>query len=109
MPLMVPPPPQPATPHRRLWWALPILTLAWLVPLAIVISGSLPIQRWETAPGETNAVGPRLSFDGAKRYTSENPFLFVTAFGTQITALESFVGWVDADIKVQTKKQRFGM
>ena len=108
MPLMVPPPPQPATPHRRLWWALPILTLAWLVPLAIVISGSLPIQRWETAPGETNAVGPRLSFDGAKRYTSENPFLFVTAFGTQITALESFVGWVDADIKVQTKKQRFG-
>ena len=68
----------------------------------------MPVQRWETAPGETNAVGPRLSFDGAKRYTSENPFLFVTAFGTQLTALESFVGWVDADINVQTKKQRFG-
>ena len=68
----------------------------------------MPIQRWETAPGETNAVGPRLSFDGAKRFTSENPFLFVTAFGTQLTALESFVGWVDADINVQTKKQRFG-
>jgi len=68
----------------------------------------MPVQRWETAPGETNAVGPRLSFDGAKRYTSENPFLFVTAFGTQLTALESFVGWVDADINVETKKQRFG-
>ena len=108
MPVMVPPPPQPATPHKRLWWALPIITLAWLVPLAIVVSGSMPIQRWETAPGETNAVGPRLTFDGAKRYTSTNPFLFVTAYGTQLTALESFVGWVDADINVQTKKQRFG-
>ncbi len=97
---------------RRLWWALPLLTVSWLVLAAVIVAGSLSIERWETAPGEASAVGPRLNFgksaSDVKRFRSDNDVLFVTAYGSKLTALEGFVGWVDDDVAVETRSQRFG-
>ncbi len=111
-PPVIPAVPQPTTSVRRLWWALPMLTLSWLVLVAIIVAGAMTIQRWETAPGSVDSVAPRLGFGtGATdvtRYRTENSVRFVTAYGSQLTALEGFVGWVDDDIAVETRLQRFG-
>jgi PDZ domain-containing protein len=95
-----------------LWWALPLLTVSWLVLLTVVVSGVMRIERWETAPGTVSAVGPRLEFvdpsGEVQRYPAGNSVNFVTAYGSQLSALESFIGWVDTDVDVQTKTERFG-
>ena len=111
-PPVVPAPSRPTVSTHRLWWALPLLTVSWLVLATIIVAGATTIQRWETAPGSVDAVAPRLGFGtGAAdvtRYRSGNSIRFVTAYGSQLTALEGFVGWVDDDIAVETKLQRFG-
>lgn len=97
---------------RRLWWALPLLTLSWLILVSVIVAGSVVVGWWETAPGSASAVASRLSFENdaadVKRYPSENSVFFVTAYGSQLTALESFVGFIDDDVAVETKKERFG-
>jgi len=89
-----------------------MLTLSWLVLIAIIVAGATTIERWETAPGSVDAVAPRLGFGtGATdvtRYRTGNSVRFVTAYGSQLTALEGFVGWVDDDIAIETKLERFG-
>jgi PDZ domain-containing protein len=89
-----------------------MLTLSWLVLSAIIVAGATTIQRWETAPGSVDAVAPRLGFGtGATdvtRYRTGNSIRFVTAYGSQLTALEGFIGWVDDDIAVETRRERFG-
>jgi PDZ domain-containing protein len=111
-PPVVPDPPSPTVSVRRLWWALPMLTVSWLVLVAIIATGATTIERWETAPGSVDAVAPRLGFGtGATdvtRYRTGNSIRFVTAYGSQLTALEGFIGWVDDDIAIETKLQRFG-
>lgn len=112
VPLPPPPPSSGRTSTGRLWWALPLLTVSWLVLLTVVVAGVVRIDRWETAPGTVSAVGPRLEFADPKgevrRYPAENGVNFVTAYGSQLSALESFIGWVDTDVDVQTKIERFG-
>ncbi len=71
------------------------------------------IQRWELAPGQALAVGPRIEFvagDEAppQRYESKNGIFFVTAFGGKLSALDAFVGWLDPDVQVDTYEERFG-
>lgn len=89
-----------------------MLTLSWLVLVAIIVAGATTIERWETAPGSVDAVAPRLGFGtGATdvtRYRTSNSIRFVTAYGSQLTALEGFIGWVDDDIAIETKRERFG-
>jgi PDZ domain-containing protein len=89
-----------------------MLTVSWLVLVAIIAAGATTIERWETAPGSVDAVAPRLGFGtGATdvtRYRTGNSIRFVTAYGSQLTALEGFIGWVDDDIAIDTKLQRFG-
>ena len=89
-----------------------MLTLSWLVLATVIVAGVITIERWETAPGSVDAVAPRLGFGGGSsevtRYPSTNSVRFVTAFGSQLTALEGFIGWVDDDIAVETRIQRFG-
>lgn len=91
---------------------MPFLTLSWLVLLTIIVSGAVTIERWETAPGAAAAVAPRLDFgkgaSDVRRFETTNSVRFVTAFGSQLTALEGFIGWVDDDIAVETRTQRFG-
>lgn len=99
--------------YRRLWWALPILSVAWLAIFTLLISSIVSVQFWEVAPGSAAPVAERLSFDAQSlnqvtRYPSETPLLFVTAFGGQLSALEAAIGWVDPDVEVQSRAQRFG-
>ena len=97
----------------RLWWALPLLTMAWLVVGAVLIASLVRVQYWEVAPGTASQVSDRLSFNSevlnqVTRYPAKTPVLFVTAFGSQMSALDAVIGWIDPDVDVQTYEQRFG-
>ncbi|MEO8363871.1 MAG: S16 family serine protease [Ilumatobacteraceae bacterium] len=98
---------------RQLWWALPLLTIAWLAIVAILCASLVRVQYWEVAPGTASPVSDRLSFDSqalnqVTRYPAETPLLFVTAFGGQMSALDAVIGWIDSDVVVQTYKEHFG-
>ena len=98
---------------RKLWWALPLLTCAWLALVGIVVAASIQVRFWEVAPGSAEPVANRLEFTQealahVTRYPATNSVLFVTAFGGQLSALETFVGSIDADVDVQTFEERFG-
>jgi len=120
MPNSVPLPPPTLAPTRpdraelrKLWWALPLLTCAWLALIGIVVAASIQVHFWEVAPGSAEPVANRLEFTKealahVTRYPSTNSVLFVTAFGGQLSALETFVGSIDADVDVQSFEERFG-
>ena len=120
MPNSVPLPPPTLAPKRpdraelrKLWWALPLLTCAWLALIGIVVAASVQVRFWEVAPGSAEPVANRLEFTKealahVTRYPSTNSVLFVTAFGGQLSALETFVGSIDADVDVQSFEERFG-
>ncbi|MEI8069715.1 MAG: S16 family serine protease [Actinomycetota bacterium] len=120
MPNSVPLPPPTLAPTRpdraelrKLWWALPLLTCAWLALIGIVVAASIQVRFWEVAPGSAEPVANRLEFTKealahVTRYPSTNSVLFVTAFGGQLSALETFVGSIDADVDVQSFEERFG-
>jgi len=120
MPYSVPLPPPTLAPTRpdraelrKLWWALPLLTCAWLALIGIVVAASIQVRFWEVAPGSAEPVANRLEFTKealahVTRYPSANSVLFVTAFGGQLSALETFVGSIDSDVDVQSFEERFG-
>ena len=92
---------------------MPILTVAWIGLIAIVAASLTPLKLWELAPGSAEQVSNRLSFDKAAlskvmRYPAKTPVLFVTAFGSKLTALDAFAGALDNDVDVQTYKERYG-
>lgn len=96
-------------------WALPLVTMSWLMLAAILIGSIVRISRWELAPGEALPVASRISFAEAHqgsgvppRYKTTNSIRFVTAFAGQITALDSVIGWIDPDVQVDTYVERFG-
>ena len=98
---------------RRLYVALPLLTLSWLILSVVVVASLVRIQRWELAPGEALTVGPRIEFVAGEqepptRYEADNGIHFVTAYGGKLSALDSFVGWLDPDVQVDTYEDRFG-
>jgi PDZ domain-containing protein len=99
--------------HRRLWWALPILTIAWIGLVAIIAASLTPLKLWELAPGSAERVSDRLTFEKSTlskvtRYPAKTPILFVTAFGSKLSALDAFAGALDNDVDVQTYKERYG-
>jgi PDZ domain-containing protein len=99
--------------HRRLWWALPLLTVAWLSLVSVIAASLISLRLWELAPGSVEQVSNRLSFDKnalsqVTRYPAESSVMFVTALGGRLTALDALVGALDADVDVQTYKERFG-
>ena len=103
----------PARIHRRLWWALPVLTIAWIGLIAIIAASLTPLKLWELAPGSAEQVANRLTFDKAAmskvmRYPAKTPILFVTAYGSKLSALDAFAGSIDADVDIQTFKERYG-
>lgn len=106
--IVLPPPVDVGRVHRRLWWALPMLTVGALILLAISFAGSKMIDQWETAPGQAEAVADRIEISEATRYRAANKVMFVSAFGSRLTALESFIGWLDPDVDVQGQNERFG-
>lgn len=60
---IVPPvPPRRPAPMRGLGFALPLITLSWLVLFGAIAMAAVRIQRFELAPGEAMAVAPRIEF-----------------------------------------------
>ena len=115
----VPPPPPPderwreRAVVRRLSWSLPLFTVAWLTMIVIVVAGVWSVRLWEVAPGTAEAVAARMSFDDEARSRAtiddtDADVLFVTAFGSRLTALEAALGWWDDDVDVLTFEERFG-
>jgi PDZ domain-containing protein len=110
----LPPTQQPAT-ERSLRVALPLVTVSWLILVAIFAMALVRIDRYEIAPGEAMAVAPRIGFAPVKeggftpnRYPAKNEINFVTAFGGQLSILDSILGWIDPYVKVDTYKEHFG-
>jgi PDZ domain-containing protein len=102
-----------STGQHRLWWALPLLTVAWLSLASVIAASLISLRLWELAPGSVEQVANRLSFDKnalsqVTRYPADSPVMFVTALGGQLTALDALVGALDSDVDVQTYKERFG-
>ena len=102
-----------STGQHRLWWALPLLTVAWLSLASVIAASLISLRLWELAPGSVEQVANRLSFDKnalsqVTRYPAESSVMFVTALGGRLTALDALVGALDSDVDVQTYKERFG-
>lgn len=110
----LPPPSFPAD-VRTLRVALPLITVSWLILLAVVVMASVRIQRWEIAPGEAMTVSSRIGFMPSKegdavpeRYVADEGIRFVTAFGGQLSILDSILGWLDPYVRVDTYREHFG-
>jgi PDZ domain-containing protein len=110
----LPPPSLPAD-IRTLRVALPLITISWFVLLTVVVMASVRIQRWEIAPGEAMTVSSRIGFMPTKegdavpqRYVADNGIRFVTAFGGQLSILDSILGWLDPYVRVDTYTEHFG-
>lgn len=93
--------------------AVVLLVVAWLVIGAVLVGSMVRIERWELAPGEAMQVAPRIEFvptagSVPERYPASNRIRFVTAFTGQLTALDSFIGWLDPDVQVDTHDAHFG-
>lgn len=86
------------------------MTIAFLLVSVVLGATVWPIERYETAPGAAATVGDRLSIvgDDVEVYPPENGVRFVTALGSELTALQSFMGWIDPYVDVLTCEQRFG-
>lgn len=99
--------------QRNMWWALPILTIVWLVTGALITSSLVKINYWEVAPGSAEEVASRFSFDKdalsqVTRYETSAPILFVTAYGSKLSALDALVGVLDPDVDVLNREEKFG-
>jgi len=93
---------------RRLWWALPLYTVAAIVVLGVLVAAVVPVQRWQQAPGSALPVAERLEVEGAERFESDGTVLFVTATGQQMTLLSWVFGALDGDVDELTYEERFG-
>ena len=99
--------------QRNMWWALPLLTIVWLVTGALITSSLVKINYWEVAPGSAEEVASRFSFDKnalsqVTRYKTSAPILFVTAYGSKLSALDALVGVLDPDVDVLNREEKFG-
>jgi PDZ domain-containing protein len=99
--------------QRNMWWALPLLTIVWLATGALITSSLVKIDYWEVAPGSAEEVASRFSFDKnalsqVTRYETSSPILFVTAYGSKLTALDALVGVLDSDVDVLNREEKFG-
>ena len=99
--------------QRNMWWAIPMFTVVWLITGAMIISSLVRVNYWEVAPGSVEQVSSRFSFDKdalqlADRYKPTAPVLFVTAYGSKLSALEALLGTIDPDVDVLNRLEKFG-
>ena len=111
----LPPPPPPASRSsgRRVWWALPLFTLAWALLLVTLAASLIRVNLWEIAPGSAQAVAPRMTFGEdalavVTRYETGDELLFVTALGSRLSLLDVVAAWRDDDVDILTYEERFG-
>jgi PDZ domain-containing protein len=107
--------PPVSAPRPRPIWGVPFVTIGYLIIVAVLVAMVWPIERYETAPGSASFVGSRLSIDageaaavGVDVFAPDGGVQFVTALGSELTPLQSFMGWIDPYVAVQTCEQRFG-
>ena len=95
---------------RAQMWAIPLVTLSFLIVTVVLVSMVWPMSRYETAPGRADLVAPRLSISGTDRevYEPTQSVRFVTALGSELRPLQAFMGWIDPVVNVLTCEQRFG-
>ncbi len=100
------PAPAPARPPslRHQIWAIPLLTIAGLLVLAVLVASIWPVTWFETAPGNASVVSRRLEILNAQTYDTGD-ILFVTAGGAELNPLMAFIGWVDPVVDVLTCEQ----
>jgi PDZ domain-containing protein len=96
-----------------MWWALPLITIVWLITGAMITSAVVKINYWEVAPGSAEQVASRFTFDKqalsqVTRYKTSAPILFVTAYGSKLTALDALIGVLDPDVDVLNREEKFG-
>jgi PDZ domain-containing protein len=91
--------------HRR--WAVPIAALGAVIAVAVVVSSLKLVDRYETAPGTASQVDDRVRFTAVPRYDADGKILFVTVAQPQLNGLAAFVGWLDPDVYMETKDERF--
>ena len=98
--------PAPARPPsmRQQLWAIPLLTIAALLVVAVFVASVWPTRWYETAPGDASPVADRLQILDADTYESGD-ILFVTAGGSPLTPLMALMGWVDPVVDVATCEQ----
>jgi PDZ domain-containing protein len=99
--------------QRNMWWALPLITIVWLITGAMITSAVVKIDYWEVAPGSAEQVASRFTFDKqalsqVTRYKTSAPILFVTAYGSKLTALDALIGVLDPDVDVLNREEKFG-
>lgn len=99
--------------QRNMWWALPLLTIVWLTTVALITTSLVKVDYWEVAPGSAEQVASRFSFDEnalsqVTRYKTSSPVLFVTAYGSKLSALDALVGVLDPDVDVLNREEKFG-
>ena len=90
-----------------------MLTIVWLITGAVIISSLVRVNYWEVAPGSVEQVSSRFSFDKdalqlADRYKPTSPVLFVTAYGSKLSALDALLGTIDPDVDVLNRFEKFG-
>jgi Lon-like protease len=90
--------------------AVVLTTLSFTLVIAVLVAMVWPLERYESAPGRAEAVSDRLNIADANVdvYPAEHGIRFVTAMGTRVNPLQSFMGWVDPYVDVLTCEQRFG-
>lgn len=86
------------------------VTLAFTIVIAVLMAMVWPLERYESAPGRAQSVAERLRISDEKVdvYPAKNGVRFVTAMGTRVNPLQSFMGWIDPYVDVLTCEQRFG-
>jgi PDZ domain-containing protein len=99
--------------QRNMWWALPLITIVWIITGAMITSAVVKINYWEVAPGSAEQVASRFTFDKqalsqVTRYKTSAPILFVTAYGSKLTALDALIGVLDPDVDVLNREEKFG-
>lgn len=87
-----------------------MVTVAFLIMLAVCGAMVWPMERYQAAPGRAQDVLPRLTITGADLalYPPTRDIDFVTALGTKVSPLQGFMGWIDPYVNVLTCEQRFG-
>lgn len=87
-----------------------MVTVALLIMSAVCLAMVWPMERYQAAPGRAQDVLPRLTITGADitLYPPTRDIDFVTALGTRLKPLQSFMGWVDPYVDVLTCEERFG-
>jgi Lon-like protease len=96
--------------HR--WWAVPLGAIGLLVPLAMLVSSFVLVDRYAKAPGSAESVGARLEFedlpDDVTRYGSDGDLLFVTAGSPHLNALQWMVAAQDEDLWLLNREELYG-